>query len=166
MKTTVGVIEINGNPLTLMGEMIKTGDIAPDFTVMNTELKPVKLTDYAGKKVILSIMPSIDTPVCAAQTRRFNVEASKLENVVVITLSVDLPFALARFCGNEGITNAVTLSDYKDRDFGYKYGFYIQELGLLARGIVVIDENGKVSYVQYVKEVGAEPDYDAALKAL
>ncbi len=166
MKTTVGVVEINGNPLTLVGEMIKTGDIAQDFTVMNNELKPVKFSEYAGKKVILSVMPSIDTPVCAAQTRRFNEEAAKLENTVVITLSVDLPFALARFCGNEGIQNAVTLSDYKDRDFANKYGFYIQELGLLARGIVVINEEGKVIHVQYVKEVGHEPDYDAALNAL
>ena len=166
MKTTVGVVEINGNPLTLVGEMIKTGDIAQDFTVMNNELKPVKFSEYAGKKVILSVMPSIDTPVCAAQTRRFNEEAAKLENTAVITLSVDLPFALARFCGNEGIQNAVTLSDYKYRDFGNKYGFYIQELGLLARGIVVINEEGKVIHVQYVKEVGHEPDYDAALNAL
>ena len=166
MKTTVGVIEINGNPLTLVGEMVKTGDIAQDFSVMSNELKPVKLSEFAGKKIILSVMPSIDTPVCAAQTRRFNEEATKLENVVIITLSVDLPFALARFCGNEGIKNALTLSDYKDRDFGHKYGFYIQELGLLARGIVVIDENNKVVHVQYVKEVGSEPDYEAALKAL
>jgi thioredoxin-dependent peroxiredoxin len=166
MKTTVGVIEIKGNPLTLVGEMIKTGDIAHDFTAVNNELKPVKLSDFAGKKVILSVMPSIDTPVCAAQTRRFNEEGAKLDNVVVITLSMDLPFALSRFCGNEGITNALTLSDYKDHDFGYQYGFYIQELGLLARGIVVIDENGKVVYVQYVKDVGTEPDYAAALRVL
>jgi len=166
MKTTIGVIEINGNPLTLMGEMVKKGDIAQDFTVTNNEVKPVKLTDFAGKKVILSVMPSIDTPVCAAQTRRFNEEATKLDNAVVITLSVDLPFALARFCGNEGIKDAITLSDYKDRDFAYKYGFYIQELGLLARGIIVIDENGIIQHVQYVKEVGSEPDYDAALQVL
>lgn len=165
MKTTVGVIEINGNPLTLEGEMVKKGDIAQDFTVMSNELKPVKLSEFLGKKIILSVMPSVDTPVCAAQTRRFNMEASKLENTVVITLSVDLPFALARFCGNEGIQNAITLSDYKDRDFGHKYGFYIQELGLLARGIIIINEEGKVIYVEYVKEVGSEPDYEAALKA-
>jgi thiol peroxidase len=166
MKTTVGVIEMKGSPLTLVGEMIKRGDIAPDFTVTGLDLKPVKLSDFAGKKVILSVMPSVDTPVCAAQTRRFNEEASKLENTVVITLSVDLPFALSRFCGNEGITNAMTLSDYKDRDFGHKYGFYIQELGLLARGIVVINEEGKVAHVEFVKEVTSEPGYEAALKAL
>jgi thiol peroxidase len=166
MKTTIGVIEIKGNPLTLVGEMVKKEDIAQDFTVVNNELKPVKLSDFSGKKVILSVMPSIDTPVCAAQTRRFNEEATRLENVVVLTLSNDLPFALSRFCGNEGIKNAITLSDYKDHDFGYKYGFYIQELGLLARGIIVINEDGKVVYVQYVKDVGTEPDYETALKAL
>jgi thioredoxin-dependent peroxiredoxin len=166
MKTTIGVIEMKGSPLTLVGEMIKPGDIAPDFTVMSNELKPVKLSDFAGKKVILSVMPSVDTPVCAAQTRRFNEEAAKLENTVVITLSVDLPFALSRFCGNEGITNAMTLSDYKDHDFGHKYGFYIQELGLLARGTVVINEEGKVVHVEYVKEVTSEPAYESALKAL
>jgi len=166
MKTTVGVTSINGNPLTLMGEMVKVGDVAQDFTALNNELKPVKLTDFNGKKVILSIMPSIDTPVCASQTRRFNEEAAKMENVAVITLSNDLPFALARFCGNEGIENAITLSDQKDRDFGYKYGFYIQELGLLARGIVVINEEGQVVHVEFVKEVTNEPNYDAALRAV
>jgi thioredoxin-dependent peroxiredoxin len=164
MKTTIGVIEINGNPLTLMGEMVKKGDVAQDFTVMNNELKPVKLSDFKGKKIIISVMPSVDTPVCAAQTRRFNTEAAKMENVAVITLSMDLPFALARFCGNEGIENAMTLSDHRDRDFGYKYGYYIQELGLLARGIVVINEEGQVVHVEFVKEVTTEPDYDAALK--
>lgn len=166
MKTTVGIVELKGNPLTLVGETIKVGQLAPDFTVTNNELKPVKLSDYAGMKRILSIMPSIDTPVCAMQTKRFNLEAAKLENVKVITLSVDLPFALGRFCGNEGIENALTLSDYKDRDFGHKYGFQILELGLLARGIVVIDENDKVIHVEYVKEVGNEPDYDKAINAL
>ncbi len=166
MKTTVGVISMKGNPLTLMGEMVKKGDMAQDFTVMNNELKPVKLSDFQGKKIILSVMPSIDTPVCAAQTRRFNAESAAMENVVVLTLSMDLPFALARFCGNEGIDNAITLSDHRDRDFGYKYGFYIQELGLLARGIVVIGEDGIVKYVEFVKEVTNEPDYDSALKAV
>jgi len=166
MKTTVGIVELKGNPLTLVGETIKVGQLAPDFTVTNNELKPVKLSDFAGMKRILSIMPSVDTPVCAMQTKRFNQEAAKLENVKVITLSVDLPFALNRFCGNEGIENALTLSDYKDRDFGHKYGFQILELGLLARGIVVIDENDKVIHVEYVKEVGNEPDYDKAINAV
>jgi len=164
MKTTIGIVELKGKPLTLVGESIKVGQIAPDFTVFNNELKPVKLSDFAGTKRILSIMPSIDTPVCALQTKKFNEEAAKLENVKVITLSVDLPFALGRFCGNEGIENALTLSDYKDRDFGHKYGFYILEIGLLARGIVVIDENDKVIFVEYVKEISNEPNYEKALE--
>lgn len=166
MKTTIGLVEINGNPLTLIGEQIKPGDLAPEFTAMNNELKPVKLSDYKGKKIILSVMPSIDTPVCASQTRRFNVEAAALPDVAVLTLSMDLPFALKRFCGNEGIENAYTLSDSKDREFGYGYGFYIQELGLLARGIVVINADGKVIHVEICKSVGSEPDYDAAIKAV
>jgi len=166
MNTTVGVIEFNGKSLTIIGEMITKGKIAPDFKVTDKDLNTVKLSDFAGKKRILSIMPSIDTPVCEAQTRRFNVEAGEHKDVVIMTLSMDLPFALSRFCSNEGIENAMTLSDYKFREFGHNYGFYIEELGLLARGIVVIDENDTVIHVEYVKDIGQHPNYDAALKAL
>ncbi len=166
MKTTVGIIEFNGKPLTIAGEMITKGRIAPDFKVIDKELNIVKLSDFAGKKRILSIMPSIDTPICEAQTRRFNEEAAKNPDVVVITLSMDLPFALARFCANEGIKNAITLSDHRYREFGYNYGFYIEELGLLARGIVVVDENDTVVHVEYVKDIVQHPNYDAALEAI
>lgn len=165
MKRNEGIITFVGNPMTLVGDMVKVGDKAIDFTVVGTDLKPVKLSDYAGKTIILSIAPSIDTGVCAAQTRRFNVEAAKLENIVILSITVDLPFALKRFCGAEGIDQVVTLSDYKDTDFGIKYGFLIEELRLETRGIVIIDKNGIVKYVEYVKEVTNHPEYDAALAA-
>lgn len=163
MKKNEGVITFLGNPMTLVGDMVKVGDVAKDFTVVNTDLQAVKLSDYKGKTVILSIAPSIDTGVCAAQTRRFNVEAAKLENINILAISVDLPFALKRFCGAEGIDQVITLSDYQNRDFGTSYGFLIDELKLNARGIVIVDKNGIVQYVEYVKEVTNHPDYDAAL---
>lgn len=166
MKKNTGVITFAGNPLTLLGEMIKPGDKAPDFTVSANDLKPVKLSDYKGKIRIISSVPSVDTGVCAAQTRRFNVEAAKLEDVVILTVSADLPFALGRFCAAEGIDKVITLSDHKSTDFGLKYGFLIEELRLLARGIVVIDKDDTVRYVEYVKEVTTHPDYDKALKAV
>lgn len=165
MKKNTGIITFAGNPLTLLGEMIKPGDKAPDFTVSANDLKPVKLSDYQGKIRIISSVPSIDTGVCAAQTRRFNVEAAKLEDVVILTISADLPFALGRFCAAEGIDKVVTLSDHKATDFGVKYGFLIEELRLLARGIVVVDKDDTVRYVEYVKEVTTHPDYDKALQA-
>ena len=160
------VITCGGNPLTILGDMVKAGDKAQDFTVMSNELKPVKLSDYAGKVRVLSVMPSIDTPVCANQTRKFNEEAAKLDSVQIITLSVDLPFALARFCGAEGIDKAATLSDYNGHDFAKKYGFLIKELNLLARGVIIVDANDEVKYVEYVPEVGQEPNYEKALEAL
>lgn len=163
MEKRSGIITFQGNPLTLMGPEIKKGDKAPDFTALKTDMSPVKLSDFSGKTRILSIMPSVDTPVCAAQTRRFNMEASKLDNVQIITLSVDLPFALSRFCAAEGIENAITLSDHAALDFGQKYGFAIEELRLLSRGVVIIDKNDTVQYLEYVKEVTDEPDYDQAL---
>lgn len=166
MTENKGIITFGGKPLTILGDMVKVGDKAQDFTVMNNELKPVKLSDYAGKVRVLSVMPSIDTPVCANQTRRFNKEAANLDNVQIMTLSVDLPFALARFCGAEGIDKAVTLSDYNGHDFAKKYGFLIKELNLLARGVIIIDANDEVKYVEYVPEIGQEPDYEKALEAL
>ncbi len=157
-------VTFKGNPVTLLGKEIKTGDSAPDFTVLNNELSPVKLSDYKGKVKILSVFPSVDTGVCSKQNHRFNDEASKLsDDIVILAISNDLPFALSRFCGAEGIDNLVTLSDHKDLDFGTKYGFLIEELRLLARGVVVIDQNDKVQYVEYVPEIGQEPDYEPAL---
>lgn len=164
MEKHQGVITFGGNPLTLVGNIVKVGDTAKDFTVLSNDLKPHKLSDYNGKVRILSIVPSIDTGVCAAQTRHFNVDAAKLENVVILTISCDLPFALGRFCGAEGIDKVITLSDHKDTDFGLKYGFLIDELRLLTRGIVIIDRDGIVKYVEYVKEVTTHPNYDKALE--
>ena len=161
-----GVVTIEGNPLTLRGEAIKVGAVAPDFVVLDAGLNPVKLSDVKGKQVILSVAPSIDTGVCAAQTKRFNDEVAKLENTEIYAISVDLPFALGRFCGAEGIDNIKVLSDHKDLSFGEQYGFVIDELRLLARGIVVVGEDGVVKYVEYVPEVTNHPDYEKALEAL
>ncbi len=165
MGKRTGVITFKGNPLTLAGDETKVGTKAPDFYALNNKLEPVKLSDFNGKVRIISVFPSIDTPVCAAQTRRFNVEAANLGDVQILTVSCDLPFALGRFCAAEGIDKEITLSDHKELDFGLKYGFVIDELRLLARGVVVVDKAGVVKYVEYVKEVTDEPDYDSAIKA-
>ena len=165
MEKRTGVITFKGNPLTLAGAEIKVGAKAPDFYALSNTLAPVKLSDFDGKVRIISVFPSIDTPVCAAQTRRFNVEAANLGDVQILTLSCDLPFALGRFCAAEGIDKEITLSDHKELDFGLKYGFVIDELRLLARGVIVVDKAGVVKYVEYVKEVTDEPDFDSAIKA-
>ena len=159
-------ITFAGNPLTLLGTEIKVGDKAPDFVAVGAGLAPVKLSDFAGKAVVLAIYPSIDTGVCAAQNRRFNAEANNMKDVVVLSISCDLPFAQSRFCAAEGLENIKTISDHKDLDFGQKYGFWIKELRLLARGTVVIDKTGIVKYVEYVSEVTHEPNYEAALAAV
>lgn len=157
-------VTFKNNPVTLVGKEIKLGDKAPDFTVLNTSLSQVKLSDYKGKVKILSIFPSVDTGVCSKQNHTFNQEAGKLEkDIVILAISNDLPFALNRFCGAEGINNLITLSDHKDLDFSMKYGFLIEELRLLARGVVVIDKNNVVKHVEYVPEIGTEPDYKTAL---
>jgi len=159
-------VTFQGNPVTLIGNETKKGDDAPDFTVINNELKPVSLSDFSGKIKILSVFPSVDTGVCSKQNHRFNEEASKLsDDIVILAISNDLPFALNRFCGAEGIDKVITLSDHKDLDFSMKYGFLIEEMRLLARGVVVLDKKNKVQHVEYVPEIGQEPDYDAAIKA-
>lgn len=163
MKETNGKITFQGNPLTLLGEQINVGDKAPDFTVLSAGLESVKLSDYDGKVRVLAIYPSIDTGVCQAQNRRFNAEASSLGAAVILSISCDLPFAQSRFCSAEGLDQVITLSDHKDVDFGTKYGFLIKELRLLARGVVVIDKDGVVRYVEFVPEVTTEPDYEKAL---
>lgn len=160
-------ITMHGREVHLRGERIREGEKAPDFTAVNNELSPVSLNDYAGKVRILSVFPSVDTSVCALQAKRFNKEATGLsDDVVILTLSADLPFALKRFCAAEGIDRIVTLSDYKDLDFGKKYGFVIDELRLLTRGVVVVDRDGVVRYVEYVPEVTDEPDYGKAMEAV
>lgn len=166
MQKNKDKVTFKGNAVTLLGKEIKEGDQAPDFTVLDNGLNAKKLSDYKGKVKILSVFPSIDTGVCFKQNRRFNEEAANLsDDIVILAISNDLPFALGRFCDAEGIDKVVTLSDHKDVDFGTKYGFLIEELRLLARGVVVIDKNDQVKYVQYVPEIGNEPDYESALGA-
>lgn len=159
-------ITFQGNPVTVVGERVKVGDQAPDFTVLANNLSPVTLANTEGKVRLISVVPSLDTGVCAAQTRRFNEEASKLgEDVAILTISVDLPFAQARWCGAEGIEAVQTLSDHKDLSFGTAYGTVIEELRLLARSVFVVDKDDQVTYVEYVAEVTDHPDYEAALEA-
>jgi thiol peroxidase len=164
MNTNSVKITFAGNPMPLSGNEIKIGDKAPDFTVTGNDLKPVKFSDFSGKVKILSVFPSIDTGICALQNKRFNMEAGKHKDIQILSISVDLPFAQKRFCGAEGIDTALTVSDHKDLDFGAKYGFVMEPLRLLARGVVVVDKNDVVKYVEYVPEVTTEPNYDAALK--
>lgn len=163
MKESSVKVTFAGGPLTLLGNEVKVGDKAQDFTAVGAGLAPVKLSDFADKTVIIAVYPSIDTSVCAAQNRRFNAEVNQLKDVVVLSISCDLPFAQSRFCAAEGLENIITISDHKDLDFGEKYGFVIKELRLLARGTVVIDKSGIIRYVEYVSEVTNEPDYEAAL---
>lgn len=165
MEKRTGVVTFKGNPITLLGPEVKVGAKAPDFTVLSTSLEPVKLSDFSGQVRIISVVPSVDTPVCSLQTRHFNQDAAQLEGVLILSVSVDLPFALAKYCAAEGIESVKTLSDHKELDFGLKYGFVIEELRLLARGTVVVDKEGIVRYVEYVKEITEQPDYEKALAA-
>lgn len=162
-----GVATLKGNPLTLVGNVVKVGDKAPDFTVNKDLVTEVSLKDYAGKVKLISVVPSLDTGVCDAQTRRFNEEAAKLgDNVAILTVSVDLPFAQSRWCGAAGIDKVVTLSDYKTLSFGEAYGVVIKELRLLMRSIFVIDANDNVQYVEYLSEMTEHPNYEAAIEAV
>ncbi|MBF0503531.1 MAG: thiol peroxidase [Candidatus Omnitrophica bacterium] len=165
MIERVGAITMKGNPLTLIGREVKVGDQAPDALLVANDLSEVKLSSFKGEKIILSIVPSLDTPVCDLQTKRFNQEASSLEGVQVLTVSKDLPFAQKRWCGASGASAIMTLSDYRG-NFGETYGVLIKGLGLLARCIFVINEEGKVTYTQLVSEVTSEPDYEGVLKAV
>lgn len=164
MNTISKNITFKGNPMPVVGNEIKVGDKAPDFVALKADLSPLKLSDYKGQVVVISAAPSIDTAVCATQTAKFNVEADKL-GINVVAISCDLPFALGRFCAAEGIDKVATVSDHKDLDFGTKYGFILEPLRLLARGVIVVDKDGTVKYVEYVPEVTNEPNYDAALAA-
>lgn len=158
---------LKGNPITLVGTQVKVGDKAPDFTVNKNLLETASLADYAGKVKLISVVPSLDTGVCDAQTRRFNEEAAKLgDNVVVLTISVDLPFAQSRWCGAAGIDKVITLSDYKNHSFGKNYGVLIDELRLLMRSIFVIDANDTIQYVEYLSEMTDHPNYEAAIEAV
>lgn len=152
-------------PVTLVGNELKVGDQAPDFKVLSNDLEEKSLADYKGKIKLISVVPSVDTGVCSIQTNRFNAEAQKLENVHVLTVSMDLPFAQKRWREVNNVESLDLLSDHRDADFGEKYGVLIKELRLLARSIFVLDSNNKVTYVEYVSEVSDHPDYDKALEA-
>lgn len=150
------------------GPMVKVGEQAPDFRATNADLQDVSLSSFKGKRIILNIFPSLDTPTCALSVRQFNARASELENTVVLCLSMDLPFAQSRFCSTEGLNNVVPLSVFRSHDFLKEYGLQLADgplKGLMARAVVVIDENGKVCYTQLVSNISNEPDYDAALRA-
>ncbi|MEN2468025.1 thiol peroxidase [Ornithinibacillus sp. JPR2-1] len=152
-------------PVTLVGNELKVGDQAPDFTVLTNDLEEKSLADYKGKIKLISVVPSVDTGVCSIQTNRFNAEAQKLENVQVLTVSMDLPFAQKRWREVNNVESLDLLSDHRDADFGEKYGVLIKELRLLARSIFVVDSSDKIAYVEYVPEVSDHPDYDKALEA-
>ncbi len=165
LKEELFVTKFKGNDVTLLGNQVKVGDKAPNFTVLANDLSEVTLDSTKGSVRLISVVPSIDTGVCDAQTRRFNEEAAKLDNVKVLTVSVDLPFAQKRWCGANGIDNVQTLSDHRDLSFGEAYGVAIQELRLLARSIFVVDSNDNVTYVEYLPEVTEHPNYEAAIEA-
>jgi thiol peroxidase len=167
MKERTGLITFQGNPLTLLGREVKPGDQAPDFTCIDNELKSVSLEECRGKVCVLSGVPSLDTPVCDLETRRFNAEAERLGDAVsVVTVSMDLPFAQKRWCGAAGVTRVKTVSDHRDASFGMGYGVLIKELRLLARAVFIVDREGTIRYVELVKEITQEPDYGAVLEAL
>lgn len=162
-------ITLQGNPIETIGDLPKTGEQAKDFTLVKADLSRVSLNEFNGSKLILNIFPSLDTGTCAASVRRFNKEASELENTKVLCISRDLPFAQARFCGAEGLNDVITLSDYTTGDFGKNYGLEIKTgplQGLHSRVVIVVDEDGKVTYNQQVPEIVDEPDYDEVLKNL
>jgi len=167
MKERTGIITFKGNQFTLLGPEIKVGEKAPDFVVVDNGLAPVTLASSAGKIRIISAVPSLDTPVCDTETRRFNQEAASLPGEVqVLTVSMDLPFAQKRWCGAAGIDRVITLSDYRERSFGLSYGVLIKELLLLTRAIFVVDANDTIRYIQIVPEVTSEPDYSAVISAV
>lgn len=154
-----------GNPVELVGTEIHVGDTVADFSAVKNDLSPFRLSDITGRKLIIAV-PSLDTSVCDAEVRRFNVEAAKLKDVTVITVSMDLPFTQARWCGAAGVDNVITVSDHKDRDFARTFGTYLPNVGLLARSVFLLDETNTVTYVEYVPEVTDHPDYEAALAAV
>ena len=167
MKERKGIITSKGNPLTLIGKEVKVGEAAPDFVVIDNDMSPVKFSSFRGKVCVISSVMSLDTSVCSIETGKFNDEASRLgSDVVILTISMDLPFAQKRWCGAEGVDKVITLSDYRDASFGTSYGVLIKELRLLTRAIFVVDRDGTIRYIQIVKETSTEPDYKAVLSAV
>lgn len=167
MSTTTTAPTMKGNPVTLLGNEVKVGQSAPNATLVANDLSNFELSSLKGKKVILSVVPSLDTGICDLQTKRFNQEASKLgSDVVILTISMDLPFAQKRWCGAAGVDKVKTLSDHRDASFGQAYGVLIKGLRLLTRSIFIIDTKGNIAYKQIVPEITTEPNYDEALSAL
>lgn len=164
MEKRTGIVTMGGKPITLVGSEIKVGDKAPNFKVLKTDQSPYTLEDAGDSVKIISVVPSLDTGVCELQTISFNESAAELGDVLILTISVDLPFAQKRFCGAHGIDKVITLSDHKDLSFGLNYGFVIEENRLLSRGVVVLDKDNTVKYVEYVKNNGTHPDYDKAIE--
>ncbi len=167
MKERTGIITMKGNPLTLVGNEVKVGEVAPDFVVLDNNLSPIKFSSSRSKICIMTSVPSLDTPVCDVETRRFNEEVSKLgDQIWVLTISMDLPFAQKRWCAVAGVTRVQTLSDHRDASFGTHYGVLIKELRLLARAVFLVDQKGVLQYMELVKELTKEPDYKAVLNAV
>lgn len=167
MKERYGLITMKGNPLTLIGNEVKVGEKAPDFTVLANDLSSVSLSSYRGKICVLSSVPSLDTPVCDLETKRFNEEASRLgTEILILTISMDLPFAQKRWCAAAGVSKVQTLSDHREASFGTSFGVLIKELRLLARAVFIVDRQGTLQYIQLVKELTKEPDYEAILDSL
>lgn len=167
MKERTGVVTMRGNAVTLVGEEVRVGDKAPEFVALANDLSPVGLSSVRGKVCVISSVPSLDTAVCDMETRRFNQEAERLgPDVVILTISMDLPFAQKRWCGAAGVTRVQTLSDHRDASFGMAYGVLMKELRLLARAVFVVDRDGIIQYIQMVKEVTEEPDYESVLSAV
>ena len=167
MQERDGLVTMKGNPITLMGTELQVGDKAPDFVAIDNDLNPVSFDSFRGKVCIISSVPSLDTPVCDMETRRFNDEAGRLgDDVEILTISMDLPFAQKRWCGAAGVDRVQTLSDHRDAAFGQTYGVLIKGLRLLARAVFVVDKEGTIRYIELVKEIASEPDYDTALTAV
>ncbi len=166
MPEVATAVTMKGSPVTLLGNQVKVGDMAPDCMIVANDLSEVKLSSYKGKRCIISVVPSLDTPICDLQTRRFNQEASQIgTDTVILTISMDLPFAQKRWCGAANCKNVVTLSDYRYAAFGEAYGVLIKGLRLLTRAIFIVDKGGKIQYKQIVEEITTEPNYNAVLEA-
>jgi thiol peroxidase len=167
MKERTGVVTMMGVPLTLLGDEVKVGDRAPDFVAIDNDLGPFKLSSLKGKVVVISAVPSLDTPTCNLETRRFNEEAANLsEDVQIITISMDLPFAQKRWCAAAGVERVKTYSDHRDADFGIKYGVLIKETRLLARAVFVVDRGGTIRHIEVLGDISREPQYDTILAAV
>ncbi len=166
MQSVAQAVTLKGKPVTLLGKEVNVGQPAPDCTLIANDLSEVKLSSFKGKKVIFSVVPSLDTPVCDKQTKRFNEEAARLKDTVILTISMDLPFAQKRWCGLTGSDKIQTLSDHRDAQFGQVYGVLIKDLRILARAVFITDQKGFIRYKQIVNEIATEPDYSAAFEAV